>query len=232
MRFSTILASLLTALCLAAGRAPSEHATRSIEGWTVEVDTSLLEGEHSELGARALKVLAAELFEIATVLPADKVAALRKLRVRVDRDHPLGGLQYHPDEDWLVNHGHDPKLVKTVHMPNVTRFLELIESNWQPYVMLHELAHAYHDQVLGFDDERIRAAHRRAAESKQYDSVLHIRGKEREHYALTDHKEFFAEMTEAYFGTNDFHPFVRAELERVDPKTYALLQEIWGELPE
>ena len=29
------------------------------------------------------------------------------------------------------------------------------------------------------------------------------------HYALTNHKEFFAEMSEAYFGMNDFFPFNR-----------------------
>ncbi len=61
--------------------------------------------------------------------------------------------------------------------------------------------------------------------------MLHIRGADCRHYALTDPKEFFAEMTEAYFGTNDFFPFVRAELQRSDPETFALLEEIWGELP-
>ena len=51
------------------------------------------------------------------------------------------------------------------------------------------------------------------------------------HYALTNHKEFFAEMTEAYFGVNDFFPFVRAELRRHDEATFLMLQEIWGKIP-
>ena len=38
-------------------------------------------------------------------------------------------------------------------------------------------------------------------------------------------------MTEAYFGTNDFYPFVRAELKQHDPKTFALLESIWGKTP-
>ncbi len=36
----------------------------------------------------------------------------------------------------------------------------------------------------------------------------------REHYGLTNAKEFFAEMTETYFGSNDFYPFVAGELKK------------------
>jgi hypothetical protein len=48
---------------------------------------------------------------------------------------------------------------------------------------------------------------------------------------LTNHKEFFAEMTEAYFGTNDFFPFVNGELKQAEPEVFALLRDIWGEVP-
>jgi hypothetical protein len=39
--------------------------------------------------------------------------------------------------------------------------------------------------------------------------------------------EFFAEMTESFFGTNDFYPFVRGELKKELPELDALLEEIW-----
>ena len=35
-------------------------------------------------------------------------------------------------------------------------------------------------------------------------------------YALTSATEYFAESTEAFFGTNDFYPFVRPELKEHD----------------
>jgi hypothetical protein len=38
-------------------------------------------------------------------------------------------------------------------------------------------------------------------------------------------------MTEAYFGANDFFPFVAGELAREEPEVFALLGEIWGPLP-
>src|SRR5262249_31041136 len=99
--------------------------------------------------------------------------------------------------------------------------------NEQPMVLLHELAHAYHDQVLGFDEPRIQEAWKRFKDSGKYEQVLHISGKPRRHYGLTDHNEFFAEMTESFFGTNDFYPFVRGELKKELPDVDKLLEHIW-----
>ncbi|MEE3219803.1 MAG: zinc-dependent peptidase, partial [Planctomycetota bacterium] len=66
---------------------------------------------------------------------------------------------------------------------------------------------------------------------KKYEKVLLYNGRKVRHYALTNHKEYFAECSEAYFGTNDFYPFVRAELKEHDPHVYALLDEIWRGIP-
>jgi hypothetical protein len=41
-------------------------------------------------------------------------------------------------------------------------------------------------------------------------------------------REYFAETSEAYFGTNDCYPFVRAELKPHDPRMYELLGKLWG----
>jgi hypothetical protein len=43
--------------------------------------------------------------------------------------------------------------------------------------------------------------------------------------------EYFAETTEAFFGTNDFYPFVRVELQDHDPPMYALLRQLWEGKP-
>ena len=55
-------------------------------------------------------------------------------------------------------------------------------------------------------------------------------GNMREHYGLTNQMEFFAEMTESYFGSNDFYPFVTGELKRDEPDIFKLMEEIWGPL--
>ena len=99
-----------------------------------------------------------------------------------------------------------------------------------PYVVLHELAHAYHDQVLSFDRQDVIDVYKQMREEGIYDEVLLFTGRKVKHYGLTNHKEYFAESTEAYFGVNDFYPFVRAELKEHDPRMYKLMEKFWGKI--
>ena len=82
--------------------------------------------------------------------------------------------------------------------------------------------------MLGFDDPRVLAAWKAFKAGGKGDKALLYDGSRVRHYGLTDQKEFFAEMTEAFFGANDFAPFNRAELKAGFPELHALLEEIWG----
>ncbi|MCE9603614.1 MAG: metallopeptidase [Planctomycetia bacterium] len=209
-----------------------ERTEKKPEGWRLLIDQRLLSGEHAELGRRAERLLAANLYELSEIMPADALAKLRAVTIVVDLDHGrLTNMQYHPGAGWLSDHGYDPKLVKMVHIPAAGRFVDLHHRRVQPWCVLHELAHAYHDQVLGFDHAEVRAAYDSAKQAGIYDKVLHIQGNTTKHYALTTPMEYFAELSEAYIGTNDFYPFVRSELKLHDPRAYALLEKLWGKLP-
>lgn len=208
---------------------PAGHVGQSVEGWTVQVDNRLLDGSDRELGARALRLLANRLFDIRLVLPADQVARLQQVPIWLDRTH--GGLrsaQYHPSAGWLKAHGYDEALARCVHIPDAAEFASLGHQRVQPWSVLHELAHAYHDQVLGFEHAELQAAWEKFRDGGRYRHALHIDGGPVPHYALTDPKEFFAEMTEAFFGVNDFFPFNRAELKREEPRLFELLETLWG----
>jgi len=212
---------------------PVSHTTRQIEGWTVRVDDRLVEGDGAEIGGRAIKLLTARLVGIAVVVPEDKLARLREVPIQLDLTYgALRVMQYHPSAGWLKSHGYSEELAKCVHIPDAREFLSPFENHRQPWAVLHELAHAYHDRVLGFDDARVKAAWKKFRDSGCYRSVLTTPGPMREHYALTNEREFFAEMTEAYFGTNDFYPFVAGELKQAEPEIFALLRDIWGPLPQ
>jgi hypothetical protein len=205
---------------------------RNIEGWTVSVDPRLLDGEHREVGEKALKALANHLQRVGYIVPADRLKELQKLPIWVELDHPqLDNMQYHPSAAWLRAHGHDPRLAGHVHIPRARDLFDRRTWAKHPYVVLHELAHAYHDQVLGFDQAEIKAAFEEAERAGIYDDVLEHTGRRVRHYALSNHKEYFAESTEAYLGVNDFYPFVRAELKEHDPRMYGLLEKIWGPVP-
>jgi len=62
--------------------------------------------------------------------------------------------------------------------------------------------------------------------NKELLSDQHISGKSRHAYALNNDQEYFAECTEAIFGTIDFFPFVRSELKQHDQQMYELLGKL------
>ncbi|MCO6453852.1 MAG: metallopeptidase [Pirellulaceae bacterium] len=206
---------------------------RQIEGWTVAVDPRLLSEPHADAGREAMTALANHLQRVTYIVPEQRVAELRKLPIWLELDHPkLANMQYHPDRGWLLANGHDPRLVKHVHIPRARELTDRRMWAKHPYVVLHELAHAYHDQVLSFDHAEIKAAYDAAKEQGQYEQVLLFTGRSVRHYGLTNHKEYFAEATEAYLGVNDFYPFVRAELKEHDARMFELLEQIWGKVPD
>ncbi len=211
---------------------PAAHTSRQIEGWTVQVDDRLLQAPDKELGDRALRLLANRLCSITLIVPADRLLKLQKVPIRLDKTNgKLVSPQYHPSIEWLKENGYDPTLAKCVHIPDAAYFASPRMRYEQPFAVLHELAHSYHDQTLGFENPEILAAWRHFVDGGRYRSVLHIDGRMRPHYALTDQKEFFAELTETYLGENDFYPFNSAELKRDEPELYALFAKIWGPLP-
>ncbi len=208
-----------------------EPVVQKIEGWTVHVDPQLVKGEHSESGAEALKMLGNHLQRIAILVPEEQLAKLRTVEFWIERRHPqLGGMQYHPGRKWLTDKGYDRRLTKKVHITRADQLLSRGQMLKHPAVILHELAHGYHDQILSFDNRRIIAAYDKAMAAGLYDKALLYTGREVRHYGASNHKEYFAEGTEAFFYRNDFYPFVAAELERHDPTLFNLLVEIWGSL--
>ena len=203
------------------------YEVRQVEGWSVVVNKGLL-ADRTGLADRTLTLLKDQLYQINRIVPAEAVEAIKKVRIWVEEDEPHHPcMAYHPDAGWLREHGMNPEKARCVELANARNFLDWTED--QPWMVLHELAHAYHDQALegGFDNAEVRAAFDRAMKAKLYDSVLQIRGKDEKAYATTNPMEYFAEASEAFLGTNDFYPFVRAELRRHDPEMYALLQKLW-----
>jgi hypothetical protein len=210
---------------------PTSRAVRHLEGWKILVDDRLRDAPNDLLGTRALKFLEAKLVEIKAVVPAERVRELQKVTIVLDLNcGKLQAMQYHPDAGWLKANGYSADLVKCVHIPQAADLPTRRNINEQPWVILHELAHAYHDQVLGFDEPTIVAAYKRFKTSGHGDAALLYNGQRVRHYALTDQLEFFAEMTESFFGVNDFYPFNRAELKEAEPDLFALLSQIW--IPE
>lgn len=224
------LVLLLAGLVIArpATAADPGRETRPMAGWTVQVSKALF-ATNAVATARALELLQGQLEEIVRVVPAPAVAELRKVPLWVSPEYPGIGpkAEYHPDPGWLRAHRRDPAMARGIEFTNV-RIFEA-EYRRMPVFVLHELAHAYHHRVLGYDHPGINTAYQRAVADKAYAAVKRSNGRTERAYAMQNAKEYFAETTEAFFGTNDFFPFTRAELKQHDSPMFQVLEKVWGQ---
>jgi hypothetical protein len=205
------------------------YQLREVGGFEFLVSRAAL-ADGNEL-APALRQLGVDLRKVRRLLPSPVYQQIRHVKFwveRADSEFPL--LVYHPDATWLKEHGYNPQMKGSVEVGNLGHVIEW--HSIQPMMALHELSHAYHDQVLGFDYPPIKAAYMDAVMSHRYESVPYVLGGRRRAYALTNEREYFAELSEAYFGRNDFFPFTREELKHFDPEGYRVLKDAWNRVPQ
>lgn len=201
------------------------YTRRIIEGFEVLVHPDLV-ADAKEYPA-AVKELTRQLAEMPKYLPEDKYQRLKKVRIWLERRQKgaASGAAFHPGTGWLRANGYNPEKVGAVEVSNSKALVEWTD---QPYMLMHEMAHAYHHLVLGAEHAKVKSAYKQAMDRKLYDKVKHANGSTVKSYATTNEFEYFAELSEAYFGKNDFFPFVRSELQKHDAQGFALMAEIWG----
>jgi hypothetical protein len=203
------------------------YQKKELAGWKVFVAPEAREHRAEFVAAEA--VLARKLAEVATLVPADKVARLRAVPFWLEwRAKPGGAAEYHPSADWLRDHGYNPEKAGGVEINNAVNFVAWQRED-QPMMVLHELAHALHHRWLGYDYAPVLQAFADAGRAGWYESVPYRRGGKRRAYGLNNPQEFFAELSEAYFGENDFFPYTREHLRRYDPVGYAAVEGAWRE---
>jgi hypothetical protein len=194
-------------------------------GFAVLINPEVL--RHREEAAAMRQELKSQIKRIARTVPDKPMSALKKVHIWVEWEHTDQGAMFHPSAMWLKDHGYNPDKAEGIELSNTRNFINSSRAE-QPYLVLHELSHAYHYLVLGDNHAGIKAAYNQAVGSKLYESVLHINGSKKKAYALTNAHEYYAELSEAYFGKNDYYPFTRTELEKHDPVGYQLMEETWG----
>jgi hypothetical protein len=214
--------------------AANGRETRTISGWAVHVSNELL-GKEKDATEKALTMLGAMLEEIVREVPEAALIELKKVPLYISPEYPGTGAkaEYHPDVGWLRDNKRDPAMAKAIEFTNVLIFEA--ECRRMPNFALHELAHAYHDRVLGFEEPRVVKVFLKAEAGGSYNDVERRDAEGRTHrgkaYAMTNPKEYFAETTEAFFSRNDFFPYTKGELKKHDPDMFALLGELWNAEP-
>jgi len=224
--FPHVLAGALALACMnpAIAYEPTSHYTeKDMHGWNVFVNNALLPGgEKAETGAAAIKQLDQDLAKVKSCLADKPLKKLLKVEIWLEIDSTNGPhgrtpvFHYHPFLGWLVKMDFHPGKHKCVEFSRAEALVKSGRSGRSVRILLHELAHAYHDQVLSFDNPDILAAHKRARENGKYPP--------REWVVRANHKEFFAGVSTSYFGTEE----ERDALAERDPVLLKKLQEVWG----
>lgn len=203
-----------------------DYLTRTVQGWQIKISPELYY-QHPDDYRQLARLLSQKLIEHKRVLPAWANYRLKNMTFWLEWNDPAnpGGV-YHPSREWLIEHGFNPDMAGCIEIGNARNFVSWASSD-QPMLLLHELAHAYHHQVLSYEQPDILAAYQQAKASGKYQRVKRGTDALVQAYALTNEKEYFAESSEAFFGKNDFYPYLRNDLRDFDPTIYRLMPKLW-----
>jgi len=222
-------------VCAVAGTCPSPstqsyqptsaYQKRQIEGWTVYLGPKLQ--NQRPYGDEACKLLQYKLHLVKRYVPQKAIADLQKTPIWLERNNPaVPYVVYHQSKDNLRQKGLNPDKYRAVEIGNTRNFRQW--QDLQPSVLLHHLACAYLDRLPPKDHAHLNKAYKKALENGKYDRVLRFDGQHVRHPALLNVTEYFAEMSESYYGFNDHYPFLQFELSQIDPEVCELLARLWG----
>ncbi|MCI0640936.1 MAG: hypothetical protein L0Y72_27000 [Gemmataceae bacterium] len=203
-----------------------------IEGFTVVISKECLKHKDDEMYERKpLDVLEGELKTIVKLMPEKTVNVLRNILIWVEWNESVDLGNGRPGTATAVYYGGHQRsmLAKGMHpfqAGSVTiHKLKALTEEHQPKrdsgrcVILHEIAHAVHYQLVGRDYLPVKLAYKQAMERKLL---------EPNSYAATNESEYFAEMTCAYFDQLNYYPRTRSDLKKHDTVTFKLMEATWG----
>jgi hypothetical protein len=141
-------------------------------------------------------------------LPAAVLDFFRTVPLVIDpamQDKPTNGEYTQRDGAWAVR-------IKPISLPG------------ERAIVLHELLHAYHHQVLKQPTPPVGRAYAQATQGKIYPASY------RDAYFLSNGREYFAVVGEVYlFGTTERPPFKCSNVKNVQPEFIAYLAGLFGE---
>ena len=240
------------------GECPTRYV---IEGFDVRISPTVYEAPdftHAALG-RELDILKAQLLWMTSHNAVPKTAIRQLIDSEVSiyldvspnwsewwpcsRDKGAGGACYSPRFNRVGIR------VRGAHVPYPNKYGQsaLVATHTWESVALHELAHAYHYQVVlgGPDNVCIQKTYEKtkhlyqAVEKREQvvqdwnDGVpIHKRPEQKrkiimQHYAAASVYEYFAELSKAMWAWGDYYPWNRNELWDYDRESYMLIWNAW-----
>ena len=202
-----------------------KYSTYSIENFKCFIsDEVIQENSDSKWVNKPLDLLSRSLRKVNEVYPENAKVLFHKTYIFVDWNKP-GALGLYsqgprgPSDPKTHFNCIDINGMKFVTEKNNDKKLQ--PNNAATLVLLHELAHCYHHQVLGWNHELIKDAYQNAKNQKLFDLKS---------YLMSSDKEYFAELTTAYLDKHYSVPKTREEIKEKDIQGYGLMEKIWGKV--
>ena len=218
--------------------AQAQNKTLSVPGYeTVKIDGFTLfihpeaKKHEEEFKKSPMEVLKLELKMLGQILNKRALTKVQTLPFWVEWDEAPEGtntgggtvIAYYLSADLRMARirGEHPLRARTITICNLKTLTRLHqpEVDSGKCILLHEVAHAVHDQILSFDNPEINLAFTQAMNRKLYQPGL---------YMTSSAREFFAELTCAYLDRLDHFPRNRGDLKKHDPASFKLLERIWS----
>ena len=211
-------------------RRPLVHELHQMSWWTVYIECIAYDtpGFAEELigYTRSQMALAADL------LPASSIGTLRHTPVWVDASFEDDSSMAIYIEDTQDPGSEDLPFLNGIRLSADAVRDELTYEIPEGF-SVHELAHAWHCLAYNpcWSATRVMSAYAAAMSDDLYDSVPYLYGDEERAYAATDDAEYFAELSEAWFHTNDYFPFTREDVLAHDPIGAKAIEGAWKLVP-
>ena len=139
-----------------------------IQGFTLQIHPDI--AQHPPEAQQLYIELEKQLKAVTEIVPANSLYLLQQVIIWVEWDNKCKeAARYHPSRSWLEENGVNPDKAQCVEINTALKFIQW--SDTQPWMVLHELAHAYHFQVLGENNKNIQRAFQQAKEKKRYESI-------------------------------------------------------------
>lgn len=205
-----------------------KYTEEKSNGWTIRVFGEELRKDGA-LRKKAVKAIKEQLAKVGSRVPMDAQKYLKRIPIHIYYNKPL---QFQTTNDANILAYYNPA-EKAVTFHNAQKLADL--KDYRNAVLLHELAHAYHNTFIGYNNKEVIKAYENAKNTGLYQNVKTIYGNTvKEAYALENHIEYFAEVSEAYFSKNtgkfknDYYPFTRFDLKSYDKEGYNMIVHMWN----
>jgi len=218
------------------------YEARKYNGFTFLLSTlAIFEGKKAH--GKPFTALTEEFDRLVEVLPKTSVPPLRKVLIWIEWDnidelYPNALAKYYHASIWALPPTAQSLKVASIEVLSLKNLAREKDLAVDRLVLLHELAHAVHDRIVGFDNQDVLFAYQQAMDRRLYDikadkakngaGPFGRRVFRSTYYAGTNANEYFAELTCAYLDRLLYYPFNRDELKEYDAAGYRLMEKVWG----